>query len=79
MDLILFRNSLEHVCLQARAEYRLYQGEEGLNIALAKLKGILAGCAATARALEGEAGSGEMLEIAREVTARHQRELAREE
>jgi hypothetical protein len=78
MDLTTFRNALERACLQARSEYRLYQSEEGLNMALAKLKGILAGCMASARAMEGEPDSREMVEIALKVIERHQRELVRE-
>lgn len=78
MDLTAFRNALERACLQARSEYRLQQSEESLHMALAKLKGILTGCMVSARAMEGEPCSQEMMELAREVVERHQRELVRE-
>lgn len=79
MDLTAFRNFLDRACLQARSEYRLQPSEEGLHMALAKLKGILTGCMVSARALEGEPGAEEMMEIAREVVERQQRELLRQE
>jgi hypothetical protein len=78
MDSTVFRTLLERACLQARSEYRLQQSEEGLHIALAKLKGVLTGCMVSGRAMEGAPSAQEMMEIAREIVERHQRELVRE-
>ncbi|MBE0597115.1 MAG: hypothetical protein IH614_07590 [Desulfuromonadales bacterium] len=78
MDLTLFRHLLDRACWQARSEYRLQPSEDALNMALAKLRGILNGCIVSARAMEGESGSQEMMAIARDVVELHQQELVRE-
>jgi hypothetical protein len=78
VDPTTFRQALERACLQARSEYRLQQSEETLHMTLAKLKGILTGCMVCARSMGGTSAAQEMMEIAREIVERHQRELVRE-
>lgn len=75
MDRGQFRELLDRACRHTVESYKFNSGLKEKEVALAKLDGIFLGCLACAKALGEDTYEGGIMDIARELTEKFQREI----